>query len=376
MTRREFLKDASMAAVAAQALPNIASGATFDAPGYSVAILGDTHYDAEPESLYHSHYDESNKYAKIQHSEFRRNGEMWRERCRSLLAASGRLAAERPTAFALQLGDLVQGDCDDVTTHFKMLAEATLLMRGAYPENIPFLTVMGNHDFRGKGARAAYCGFAGPYMSDQLKDAQFSSVSEVKYPVFSFRRGDDLWVFCDFEEQNLDLVSDAIDADKSARRVFLVTHGPVTACQSVMYGWRLGGRRQCEATRPRLLKTLFSRHAIVLSGHTHTTTFYRHEAAEGGFTEFTVNSVWHKPELATAVPEHSSPSEYGALPEGLDPKRADDYAAATGLFKPTVKEYFFNNGAGHYRLNVSASAVTMEFYPGAATSPARTFRLA
>ena len=41
---------------------------------YSVALLGDTHYDAEPESVYHSHYDESNKWAKIQHEEFRRNG--------------------------------------------------------------------------------------------------------------------------------------------------------------------------------------------------------------------------------------------------------------------------------------------------------------
>ena len=47
---------------------------------YAVSILGDTHYDAEPESVYHSHYDETNKWAKIQHQEFVRNGEMWRTR--------------------------------------------------------------------------------------------------------------------------------------------------------------------------------------------------------------------------------------------------------------------------------------------------------
>ena len=390
MTRREFIKGSVAVALAAYAKPwrvfgasgmgaLVASEVTTSVTlpdAYSVAILGDTHFDAEPESFYHSRYDETNKYAKIQHEEFRRNGEMWRERCRSLLAASGRLAAERPTAFALQLGDLVQGDCDDVATHFKMLAEATLLMRGAYPAGMPFMSVMGNHDIRGKGAKAAYFGFAEPYMAGELKDAQFSRATAVKYPVFSFRRGDDLWVFCNFEERNLDPVSDAIDADTEARRVFLVTHGPVTAHPGGSYRWRLGGHRECDASRPRFLKTLFSRRAIVISGHTHTTAFYRHESVEGGFTEFTVNSVWHKPELATAEPEHSTPAEYGALPKGFDPKKAEDFAAVTGMFKPTLKEYFFNNGAGHYRLNVSSGAVTMEFYPGDALSPARTFQLA
>ena len=32
---------------------------------YTVAVLGDTHFDAAPESVYHSHYDESNRYAKV-----------------------------------------------------------------------------------------------------------------------------------------------------------------------------------------------------------------------------------------------------------------------------------------------------------------------
>lgn len=71
---------------------------------YSVAVLGDTHYDAESESVYHSHYDESNKWAKVQHEEFRRNGGMWRERCPRLLEASAGLARGADTAFVLQLG--------------------------------------------------------------------------------------------------------------------------------------------------------------------------------------------------------------------------------------------------------------------------------
>ena len=196
---------------------------------YSVAILGDTHYDAEPESVYHSHYDESNKWAKVQHEEFRRNGEMWRERCPRLLAASAELAKKSDTRFVLQLGDIIQGDCDDVPTHKKMLDDCIKLLRAPYPKGFPFLTVIGNHDFRGKGARQAYMDFAEAFMSGEIaKLTGAATPAPAKYPAFSFRTGGDLWVFCDFETKNLQPVIDCIESDAKARHVFLVTHGPFT----------------------------------------------------------------------------------------------------------------------------------------------------
>ena len=76
--RREFIKAAGAAAgiTYIQGCATPPGGRSAAGEGYSVAILGDTHYDAEPESVYHSHYDESNKWAKIQHAEFLRNGEV------------------------------------------------------------------------------------------------------------------------------------------------------------------------------------------------------------------------------------------------------------------------------------------------------------
>lgn len=375
MNRRQFVKAAGMAAGAAYV-----AGCETTFPGvenlegpdsYSVAILGDTHFDAEPESVYHSHYDESNKWAKIQHEEFRRNGEMWRARCRELLASSARLAHEQDTLFVLQLGDIIQGDCDDVPTHKKMLDDCIKMLRAPYPVDLPFLTVVGNHDFRGKGAKEAYFQFAEPFMSREIG-------KEVKYPAFAFRQGKDLWVFCHFETKNLNPIADLIDADPAARRVFLVTHGPFTTFEcGGSYRWRLGGRKECEASRPRLYETLSRRHAIVLSGHTHTTNFYRHENKFGGFSEFTANSVWAKPELATGAPIQDKAADYGKLGLARIPseKRAD-FTRELDFFRPGLKEYFYNNGAGHYRLDVSGNAVTMAFYPGAACEPARTFRLA
>ena len=367
LTRRDFI--GSAAAAAGMPLMSgccLTGGAC--ARKYSVAILGDTHYDAEPESVYHSHYDESNKWAKVQHEEFRRNGEMWRTRCPQMLEASAALAHQLDTRFVLQLGDIIQGDCDDVETHKKMLDDCIKLLRKPYPAGLPFFTVMGNHDFRGKGARKAYLDFAEPFMSREAGCI-------AKYPAFSFRQGDDLWVFCDFETLNLDPISDLIDADPSARYVFLVTHGPFTTPVSEgSFRWRLGGWK-CEKTRPRLYKTLSRRHAIVLSGHTHTTDFYRHENKFGGFSEFTANSVWAKPELATAVPICSKIEDYAPNPKLVKSEKVEDCKREIEFFRPGIKGFFHNKGAGHYRLDVSDEAVTMAFYPGAAREPARTFHL-
>lgn len=41
---------------------------------YAVAVLGDMHFDAAPESVYHAQYNDANPHAKVQHEEFHRNG--------------------------------------------------------------------------------------------------------------------------------------------------------------------------------------------------------------------------------------------------------------------------------------------------------------
>ena len=380
MNRRDFIASAAagMAGLGGCRLCGLSSD-----DSYAVSILGDTHYDAEPESVYHSHYDESNRWAAVQHAEFKRNGEMWRTRCPRLLAASASIANGSPTRFVLQLGDIIQGDCDDVPTHKKMLNDCIKLLRAPYSADIPFLTVVGNHDFRGKGARPAYFEFAEPFMAAELKRLQATDIrsstansSSVKYPAFSFRTGPDLWVFCDFEMPDLSPVADLIDADAGARHVFLVTHGPFTAADTGSFRWRLGGRKHSDASRPRLYEILSRRHAVVLSGHTHTTTYWRHENRFGGFCEFTANSVWSSPELATGEPKYLTPGEYGAFWGGkLEGERLADFKRELDWFRPGVKEYFFSHAAGHCRLNVSASSVFVDFYPGCERKPACRFSL-
>lgn len=365
MDRRGFLKGA------AGALGIAGCRRLFETPfgRYSVAVLGDTHFDAEPESVYHSHYDESNRWAKVQHEEFRRNGEMWRTRCRELLAASAKLAGERPTDFILQLGDVIQGDCDDVPTHRRMLDDCIRMLRAPYPKGLPFLTVVGNHDVRGKGARAACFEFAEAFLSRELGQP-------VSYPAFSFLRGGDLWVFCDFETKDLSPVIEAIESRPDVRYTFLVTHGPFTASEDGFPAWRLGGSPACDVLRPKLYELLSRRHAIVLSGHTHRTAWFRHENAFGGFTEFTANSVWKAQELATDAPLCEGVAAYGKWAQAnLKGNRLDEFRRGAETFRAGLRDYYMTSGTGHYRLYVSDARVEMAFYPGAATSPALIFKM-
>lgn len=344
---------------------------------YTVSVLGDTHYDAEPKSVYHSHYDNSNKWAKVQNAEFERNGEMWRERCPRLLAASARLACENKTDFILQLGDIIQGDCDHAPTHKKMLSDCINLLRKPYPEKLPFLTVAGNHDFRGKDAEEAYFQFAEPFMAAEIaKLTGNASLGRVKYPFFSFMKGEDLWVFCHFHEEDLNPLCDIIDSHKNARHIFIVSHGPFTTCaRTRAYRWRLGGSQNSYSSRKRLYEMLLRRHAIVLSGHTHTTTFYRHENSLGSFCEFTANSVWSSENLATAEPLHFGKDTYCAIPNLLEGAQQADLESEINFFKGSVAEYFINRGAGHYRLHVSSDCVNMSFYHGDSISSPRVFTL-
>ena len=337
---------------------------------YSIALLGDLHFDAQPESVYHEHYDESNRCAKVQHEEFRRNGEMWRRRCREMIAASGALSKERPTDIVLQLGDLVQGDCDDPVVHRRMLADCMNLLQGYYRGDVPVLTVIGNHDIRGKGALQAYKSFTRAHMSRALGIA-------FDYPVSAFRYGRDLWIFCDFEIRDLAPLLDVFEREKTARYTFLVTHGPFTTQDNWSFRWRLGGSKECEKLRPKLYEALSRRHAIVLSGHTHEVAWCQHENRFGGFSEFTANSVWERQDQATAKALKEGKEQYGEDLLHLRKGAAlADFKSELDFFRPGLKGYFMNHGAGHYRLNVSDQKVVIEFYPGSSMTCQRTFALA
>ena len=371
LTRREFLCGA-VAGGAMLALPR-----PLRAQGggsYSVPVLGDIHFDSPDPKFYHADYTHSTSKKRYEAhlAEHVRNAEMWKERLPRLVRASG-ACVRKDAAFALQVGDLVQGDCGNAATHRRMLDDAFGLVKGAYGGRMPLVTVAGNHDIRGDvpgdGAREALEKWLPETMSKELG-------VPVKDTTFSFRHGPDVFIVVDFNEPRPDiaLVKRLLAESEDARYTFLVSHGP--AIPSGQSRWFLLGKKKRDEERRELRTILARRNAIELAGHTHNLEFTDCAFPEGRITQFVFNSVWAQRAWATPQMLGDGAAAYGN--HSFTTENAIGKGAGRGLveeYKPFAKDYFFAKAAGHYRLDVSDDGVAVAFYGGDAATPSRTFML-
>ena len=347
-----------------------------DAGAYSVALLGDTHFDSTDTKKYHAEYltDTSKARYELHLKEHVRNADMWADRMPRLLKASG-TCVQSDTAFALQMGDLVQGDCANPAIHKQMLADMLGLAKGTY-HDLPFVTVVGNHDIRGTGALKAYDEMMPPVMAAELK-------RPVTETTFAFRQGPDAYIVVDFNapRPNVALLKRLLAESADARYVFVVSHGP--AIPNCAGTWFLLGGPKYDAARREIRSLMAARNAIVLAGHTHCLEYYDCAFPEGRITQFVANSVWTSEDAAQLVVRDEGAAMYGRRATAMKKRhgRAISKTMRASLlqlaneYRPFVKDYLFANAAGHYRLEVSDARVAVQFFSGDATSPARTFVL-
>ncbi len=366
LSRRSFITMAGFAAAGSL----FAAKKSNDPGVYSVAVLGDTHFDGVKPREYHRHYTAGGnaKAYKAHYAEFVRNGVMWKRFMPSLMKASASCVTP-DTAFVLQLGDLIQGDCDDVKVHNEMLSDMFKYVSRIYGKDMPFVTVVGNHDIRGKGALGVYDEVVPPLMAKQIKQP-------VNKTTFHFRQGPDVFICIDFNAPRPDIrdIIRILDETRSARHTFVVCHGPVIpSCSSL---WYLYGHPSYAAQRLRLRSLLAQRNAIVLSGHTHCIEYYDCKFPEGRITQFVANSVWASKAGAPLRIIDEGPELYGKRMPFKNGMPANKHLEKlTHEYRRSVQEYLFAGGAGHYRLNVSDVVVSIDFYEGDSKKPSRKFIL-
>lgn len=366
MDRRNFI-GLTAAAAAGLALPSglVKAGAKpvkRKAGDYSLIVLGDTHYDTEPDTVYHSDYNEKTEWLnRVQRAEFKRNGEMWRDRCRRLVERA-RYLMDDSTRMVLQVGDLIQGDCGNPDVHVKMLSDTMDYLKTRF-NGLPVVTVVGNHDIRGTGANAAYH----KYMPQRMSEELGRPVSSAN---FSFNIGDDAYVVIDFNKPDDDAVQKLIDGTAGARHFFVLVHGPVFPFDSGSCRWFYHGADSEAHTKARrhFREEFARRNAIVLTGHTHRTEFADWYGDGGRITQMTFNSVWASDALGKYETDAVGASQYGelrkkiaALDNGTAPK---DETALFDEYRPGLKAYSHSPAAGSYLLNVSGKKVTVDFYAG------------
>lgn len=339
---------------------------------YSIVILGDTHFDTEPASVYHSNYNEKVEWLnRVQREEFARNGEMWRERCPRLMKRATDLITP-DTKMVFQMGDLIQGDCGKGEVHQKMLGDVMNSFK-AQLGGLPFVTVVGNHDIRGVDARSIYHSYMPKRMSEELG-------KKIEKTTFSFNIGKDAFIVIDFNDPDDAEVEKLLKDTEGARHTFIITHGPVFPYDAPTCRWFYHGKdSEKHNTARRHFRELFAkRNAIVLTGHTHTTELIDWYGDGGRITQMTMNSVFSKESLGKYEINSEGAENFGKMRIGKKLDNGQDVTDETALFdeyRPGIKHYERSYSAGSYKLNVSKKSITIDFYAGASKELSHHFVL-
>ncbi|MCR5750899.1 MAG: metallophosphoesterase [Kiritimatiellae bacterium] len=371
-----------------------------DRSAYSVPLLGDVHYDRPPIDAFHSEFrlqHEADGMFASYRDEFDSFSSMWGTNGRSaaLVAASGKV--RRPdAAFALQLGDLIEGDCESSAAHARMLSDALALMKRTYGD-IPFLTVAGNHDVR-KGAHRQ-----GEFENFRRDICAWHS-RELARPIddltFSFWNGPDQWIIADYNRPNFKVVETLLSESRNARYTVFCTHGAVlTNVSRNPRCWFFLGRPQYSIAtgrklskeeleseipvwndaRRRVRKMLAERNAIVLSGHSHLLELRDWYGDGGRITEFVMNSVTRTVKMrdipGTPVVIGDKPSDFGRcrVKPSAKPNAAVDSLYAE--YERGMRRYYTADAAGHAELLFSDDGVRANYYGLDSTTPTASFAI-
>lgn len=379
MDRRDFFKYTAGAVVAAS-MPGRAFEAFAKDAGegdkYSVVILGDTHYDAADPEVYHAGYTDPNPKREANHrKEFVRNGDMWAERCPSLVKRAACLVDD-DTRFVLQMGDLVQGDTATAEIHKRFLDDTMALLKKELAPDLPLVTVAGNHDLRGNDdevIKQAYHEYMTARMSRELSQ-------EITDTNFLFNVGDDAYIVINFGETDLDRITRLFSRARGARHTFVVVHSPVFPYDSASYWWWIlfGDRTDSRAEERRAVRRLMAEcNAVVLCGHTHKTELLDWYGDGGRITQVTMSSVWAREAQGTYTEKVSGTEGYGTLLLKTKPELGEP-SPAKALFdeyRPGLLRYSWADAAGSYKLFVGDRDVHVDFYAGATARISRRFQL-
>ena len=377
MDRRDFFKYSAAGLIGLSFADRLrAAEAAADKDGrYSVVILGDTHYDAADPEYYHEGYsDPDPKREALHRREFVRNGQMWAGRSHDLVKRAACLVDD-DTRFVYQTGDLIQGDTAGAENHKRFLDDALNLFKNDLAPDLPFVTVAGNHDLRGKDdavARQAYIEYMAPRMSRELGQ-------EIDGPDFLYRTGPDAFVFINFTKPNVERIRGLLEQARGSRHVFLMVHCPVFPYDNSKYYWwfLLGNRKDSHAKERReMRKLLASLNAIVLCGHTHMTEFLDWQGDGGRITQMTMSSVWRNESQASYKELANGASGYMTLLYKDAPALATEANKALfDEYRAGIRSYSIADAAGSYKLIVDGRHVWVDFYAGDSARRTKRFKL-
>lgn len=314
---------------------------------YDLLLLGDLHYDAPDLKC------DLTILPKYQQKEFRRNINRWSAPIPAMLDAAAKASAN--CEFAVQLGDLVQGDYLQDGFHAEALRRAinTLSLR----MKCPLYFVKGNHDIRGKGALEAYPLVMHKWLSDTWK-VRLASEKATNY---AFTRHGDLFIFFDCMTPDVDFVKRSLEEHPAAKRVFFFSHYPLLPCALGNPGWLILFRSPQEQLR--LQQLLAKRNAIVLCAHTHAPSYSEYAFSEGTIRQLAVFSMPEAKGGEFAIGE-GHVREYLATGKGINARYPIPEEFRKRYLQALRRQEFYSPRGGYCILQVGADAISVQLNYG------------
>ena len=247
-----------------------------ESKSYKIMVMGDAHFDG-------MEFHKAKPATDGRKHERGRNITMWKAKSPALFAAAGKRATAEKVAFAVQLGDLTQGDCDDAKLQGEMIRKAFATLKKNFPD-IPLLIVKGNHDVRvvGKSKNNAAANAALlPIISKEL------GKKLTKNSCYAFMRGRDLFIAIDGfipAKETEAFVKKTLAAHPDTRYVFFMTHLPVLPASLGAPFWLVPGYAN-------IAGMLEKRNTLILAAHTHSPSLSTRTTEWGKLTQLIVSSM-------------------------------------------------------------------------------------
>ena len=338
---------------------------------YNLLVLGDLHFDAP---LYHVREpaNEVQKRGRL------RNFAMWDGKSQDLLKdAASRLDDSFP--WVLQLGDLSQGDGDDVELQSAMLRDALECLKRNFPGKM-CLPVIGNHDLRLLDSCPRWneydengdCTFVAggdyrpirrtvlPFLADELGLAAVASTAD-----FRLRLGDDLYIFIDpFKPGGAtEFIREALEETPDSRRVFVVSHLSLFPCEPYR-PWAMW----VLPDYPKLIELLAPRHAIMLAGHTHYNHFIRYRHPKGVITQLVLSSMGTNWRVSPLVPTTQCYADFAQAMSPFLEGRSREFLPDENYLEHRTWRCFDDekpsSATGYAVLKVTPDSVVADIYDG------------
>ena len=300
---------------------------------------------------------------------------MWKFNSPDLLRAAQRRAAAESPAFVIQLGDLVNGVCENRAIQERMLRTGFFRVKAFFPK-IPLYVITGNHDIqlRHENSTEPVDKILFPLVAKELGG------KPPEHGNYVFQKGPDLFIAVNSFDPAADclgFIRKSLEDHPKTRYVFLLTHYPVIPAA-------INGPLNLITDYDKIAELLEKRKTLIMAAHTHVFSLISRVSKQGKLSQMVFVSLGHSwygnsffsRFFGNDLKVHSNWEEYERkIRDRLGRKKKTSRLLAAFddiTWMGKYKASFFSGKSGFALIRVDDRKVAVEIYIDDSGKPAQT----